>query len=342
MQALANDILGGVCILRLFGECLCFDGKHIWKNDRYVESNRSDDNQVTPPKEHRYSIFDYDIICGILKIHITDILRVYPYKYWYVEDHFHYDYELHIIPRGRGTILLDGVSFTVGPGQFYLTGPYVKHEQFADENDPMEEYAIRFEIKLSEAVSKENSGYQAELNSYRSILGASYPKAFNDELNTARTFEKMFEEVEKADIAYELKIHTLVTEILINIMRTISGSIGRSEDTIGSDAENQKRSSVIKNFVESNYDKKISIHDLTDILFLSTKQIDRISARAFGTTFHNYLQKYRYTEARRLISQTDIPLNEIAMQVGLSGESHLHKLFRKFDDNSPGSYRIKE
>lgn len=325
--------------MRLYGEGLCYEGDRVLINTRFVESTRADDIKADVPDEYEYTSFIYDIYCGILQIQTADILKVYPYKYWHVEEHHHAYYELHIIPRGRGRIVLDGVSFEVGPGQFYLTGPYAYHEQFADEADPMEEYCIQFSIKISDTLSPERTGYQSELNTYRSILGTSYPRAFRDQLGLNKTFDLMFEEVEQGQVAYELRVHTLVTEILIGAMRIIQNAVGsalrRTEDT----DEFDRRALVIRNFVEANYSEKISIHDLSNILFLSDKQINRIMLRAEGTTFQSYLQRHRYLAAKTMIADTALPLDEIAKRTGLTDESHLHKLFHKYDAASPGSYR---
>lgn len=324
--------------MRLFGEGLYSDGQHILKNKRYIKSDFQVYIESAVPEEYSYNIFGYDLFCGFLKIHIIDINRVYPYKDWHVEEHYHDFYELHIIPRGHGRIILDGVTFEVAPEQFYLTGPYVTHEQISDPKDPMEEYCIQFSIKISDTVS--SSGYQSELEAYRAILGASYPIAFPDHLQLYKTFERMMEEVEQAQIAYELSVNMLVTEILTNTMRTVQSAIRTTPKRSEHTPESERRMSVIRHFVEANYAEKISIHDASNLLFLSVKQVNRILLRAYGITFQTYLQKYRCQKAKELIAHTNLPLSEIALRTGLSSESHLHKLFKKFDFATPGSYRL--
>lgn len=325
--------------MKYYGTGLYFNGQKIALNTRYIESGSSRNRSDT---DARHRLFGYDINIGILSIHTIDLLKVNPSTPWNVDDHCHSFYELHIIPHGKGTITIDGTTFEVGSKQFYLTGPYVKHQQRSNPDDPMTEYCIQFEITIPSSPAASIPGYQGELNSYRNILGTSYPCSFADIYSVYDSFDQIFEEVERADIAYQLKVQTLISDILINVMRTVSKSMDIvARSNIFLNDEQSGRVTVIKNFVESNYSDKISIHDLKDILFLSTKQIDRIMLKDCGMTFHSYLSKYRYHAAKRLISTTDFSLNEIALMSGLSGEGHLHKVFKKFDVKSPGYYRMK-
>lgn len=323
--------------MKYYGTGLFSDGQKIALNTRYLSPEGEMDDGLS---DDCFRLFDYDINIGILSIHVIDLLKVRPNRTWHVEEHFHPSYELHIIPYGKGIITLDGISFPVGPGQFYLTGPYVKHEQRSDPDDPMAEYCLQFDIKLPTDGASGAPGYQAELNTYRSILGTSYPRPFEDRYRVFTAFEEIFTEVEKADIAYALKVQTLVTDILIGVMRTVSSAVenGRAAVLPVPD-ERSGRMAVIQNFIASNYARKISIRDLQGILFLSAKQIDRILQKECGMTFHACLLRQRYTAAKELIACTSLSLHEIALRTGLSGEGHLHKVFHKFDPHSPGFYR---
>lgn len=326
--------------MKYYGTGLFSNGQGISLNARYLSAGE-ERNACLP--EDCFRLFDYDINIGILSIHVLDLLKVRPDRTWHVEEHFHTSYELHIIPYGKGLITLDGSSFPVGPGQFYLTGPYVKHEQRSDLEDPMAEYCLKFDIQLPPDGGADAPGYQAELNTYRSILGTSYPRPFEDRYRIAATFEEIFTEVEQADIAYALKVQTLITDILISVMRTVSRAVEDGRFPV-SDTPDERagRAAVIQNFIASNFFRKISIRDLQGILFLSTKQIDRILQKEYGMTFHACLMRQRYTAAKALIAGSSLSLHEIALRTGLSGESHLHKVFRKFDQHSPGFYRKKE
>lgn len=327
--------------MKYYGTGLFSNGQKISLNSRYLSSWDGEIDASLP--EDCFRLFDYDINIGILSIHVIDLLKVRPDRTWHVEEHFHASYELHIIPYGKGSITLDGSTFSVGPGQFYLTGPYVKHEQRSDPENPMAEYCLKFDIRFPAEGAVDTPGYQAELNTYRSILGTSYPRPFEDRYRLSAAFEEIFTEVEQADIAYALKVQMLITDILIGVMRTVSGAVEKetSADSPQPD-ERAGRLSVIQNFIASNYARKISIRDLQGILFLSARQIDRILQKERGMTFHACLLRQRYTAAKALISSSTLSLHEIALRTGLSGEGHLHKVFRKFDAHSPGFYREKK
>src|SRR6266566_3782515 len=65
-------------------------------------------------------------------------------------------------------------------------------------------------------------------------------------------------------------------------------------------------------------------------------------ARAFkdsqGVAPHRYILECRVKRTQELLA-TDLPLSEIAVEVGFSDQSHLTRWFREFVGVTPGSYR---
>ena len=66
---------------------------------------------------------------------------------WNTVRHSHTNYELHIISRGKGTLVTDEGKFEINGGTIYLTGPGVYHSQYSGADDPMDECALRFNLE---------------------------------------------------------------------------------------------------------------------------------------------------------------------------------------------------
>ena len=46
-------------------------------------------------------------------------------------------YEIHFIPRGKGTLIADAKTYPVHPGVLFTTGPHIEHAQISNPDDPM-------------------------------------------------------------------------------------------------------------------------------------------------------------------------------------------------------------
>lgn len=57
-------------------------------------------------------------------------------------------YEIHYIPSGYGSVIVDDISYEIGPNTLYTTGPGVFHEQIPNQDEPMSEYGINFDVFL--------------------------------------------------------------------------------------------------------------------------------------------------------------------------------------------------
>jgi AraC-like DNA-binding protein len=60
------------------------------------------------------------------------------------------------------------------------------------------------------------------------------------------------------------------------------------------------------------------------------------------TTFRNELERSRVAAVRRLIIETDAPLEKVAREVGYSSASHLVRMYRRFTGETPGRARLRK
>lgn len=58
-----------------------------------------------------------------------------------------------------------------------------------------------------------------------------------------------------------------------------------------------------------------------------------------GTNFVAYLQGLRLTEAKRLLRETDLRVNEIGRRVGFTDDKNFLKVFKSAEGVSPTEYR---
>ena len=94
------------------------------------------------------------------------------------------------------------------------------------------------------------------------------------------------------------------------------------------------RGFMIHDFFMYNYNRQVTLAELAKELNLSEKQAARSVRKYFGTSFSEELTKRRIEAAKHLIETTDIPLQEIADQVGYMSYSGFWKAYRAHSEKN--------
>ncbi|MEU6284947.1 AraC family transcriptional regulator [Streptomyces sp. NPDC047028] len=83
---------------------------------------------------------------------------------------------------------------------------------------------------------------------------------------------------------------------------------------------------------------RVGPSDLQKALHMSDRALRR-ALREQGTSWRELLDEARRTRACRLLETTDLTIDRIARDVGLSGAAALCHAFARWQDTSPGAYR---
>lgn len=92
-------------------------------------------------------------------------------------------------------------------------------------------------------------------------------------------------------------------------------------------------------YIYNNYDKKISVNELTEQFHMSKSTIAKRFQENVGESFLVYLNKLRINMAATMLRDTKLPVNEIMYRVGFSDNVHFFRTFKKYINESPTIYR---
>jgi transcriptional regulator GlxA family with amidase domain len=95
----------------------------------------------------------------------------------------------------------------------------------------------------------------------------------------------------------------------------------------------------VQRFVQANIATPIRLSQLAQLTRLSRGHFSRAFKLSAGVTAHGYIMRQRIELARRLISDTTLPLAEVALECGLSDQSHLSHMFHRFVGATPSQWR---
>lgn len=95
-----------------------------------------------------------------------------------------------------------------------------------------------------------------------------------------------------------------------------------------------------KNYIDKNYNKDITLDDISLEVRLSKYHLTRKFQEQIGISIGNYITKIRLKKAMELLLlANDIKIEEIAREVGFSCGNYFSKVFKKNIGVSPGEFR---
>lgn len=95
----------------------------------------------------------------------------------------------------------------------------------------------------------------------------------------------------------------------------------------------------IINHIEENYDRVLTIDELSKMAGISEFYLSRLFKKQTGFTMHEYIIKTRVTSAKILLKSTNLSLREIALNCGFTNESTFSNTFKKITDMTPRVFR---
>jgi transcriptional regulator GlxA family with amidase domain len=88
--------------------------------------------------------------------------------------------------------------------------------------------------------------------------------------------------------------------------------------------------------MENNIEDPLSPDEISDVIDLSTRQLERLFAKHVGVSPKRYYLRLRLEKARDLLRQTDFSVTDVCVACGFKSLSHFSKSYRAAYGISPG------
>lgn len=97
---------------------------------------------------------------------------------------------------------------------------------------------------------------------------------------------------------------------------------------------------VVAHYIRTNLNQPLRISNIANAFHISQSQLFRIFKAQCGLSPHQYIEQTRIEFACRLIQQSALSFQEIALRCGYEYESHFYKSFQKIKGTTPSKYRL--
>ena len=138
---------------------------------------------------------------------------------------------------------------------------------------------------------------------------------------------------------YKLKA-TGYNEVLRSLLQILLAFFLRKMLVIDNpDKEKKIISEELLRYIEEHYNEKIGLSELSAKIFYNPSYFSRIFKESIGMSFMDYITNIRINKACELLLKTDLPISEIALNVGCSNNSAFYENFKKIKGITPAQYK---
>lgn len=222
-------------------------------------------------------------------------------------------YVFEYVLSGMGHVRQGRERVTVAAGDAYILQPGMCHHYYPDEKEPWTK--IWFNVGGS-LVGHLLSDYQLD-----NVLKIS---AFSD----SSYLYAILHAIEKDPVHCERELALLLHQYI----QALSGFLG-------SEASGQSRALTMKNFIEQNAARPLTVDDIAGCIPLSRSRAIHLFRDTYGTTPYHYYMELRLALSQSLLERTVMSIQEISDRLGFVDYHHFSGFFKKECGISPTSYR---
>ena len=246
--------------------------------------------------------------------------------------HRHSFYHLVLFTRGGGTHSIDFERFPVTPGQFYFMIPGQVHSWHFEGG--VDGYIIHFnEMLLSSFL--QNPQYLERFpfcrgNAEDGVCQLS--AAANGE--AIQLFESMLQEVQETSAHYLDVIRLRLMELFITIDRSCAG---KKEKNVP-----QQKRLLLRSFqqlIDKHFRTLKLPKEYADLLYVTPNHLNALCQDLLGKTAGDLIRQRILLEGKRLLTNADLTITEIAYELNFQDNSYFNRFFKKEVGMTPDEFR---
>lgn len=234
-------------------------------------------------------------------------------------------YHLHIILSGHGYLETDENRYEIKRGQLFLLQPNIRYYYYCDASDPWHYAWINFDGN----------------NMQRYMESAGFPPGTHvrDAVFAPETFFDVIDQILKRHELNQAN-ELLRTGLLFQLVSLLMESQSKQQYPKRPPHEYSQDIYVqhALQFIEFNYNH-IKVSDIAQFIGINRSYLTSIFKEKMHISPQEYLLKFKLEKAVSMLCNTDMPIQDIATEIGYENALTFSKIFKMSYGISPKHYR---
>jgi AraC family transcriptional regulator, transcriptional activator of pobA len=246
--------------------------------------------------------------------------------------HSHSTYIAVLFTKGTGIHYIDFQTYPVQPWSVFLLSPGQVHSwDLSDDTDGFVFFHTRSFY--------DDASYTHKVNDYPFFfLSQNYPMV-NVPEHAHSTIENLFLQIfveANSNFLYkQLKIHTMVTTIYIELARLYQNK------EIHFESENHLRVRMLLRLIDTFFVTHKLPNQYAEMMHMSTRHLSRICNEILDKNTGELIQERVVLEAKRLLIYSKSTVSDVAFSLGFEDVSYFNRFFKSQSGITPKEFRVK-
>lgn len=248
--------------------------------------------------------------------------------------HSHPQYELYYLLSGSRNYFIEDRVYPIQGGDLVLVNANTLHKTIDSSSDYHERILIEFDSHVFDSLLIDPKGialfqiFRCETCLFRLNIEQK-----------SRLESRLFQLIdsckkEESPLQLPAQIHLLDIMLLIHVFSTQSKPLIYEHPS-----KLHKTISEIIEYIHHHYQNELSLELLSQTFSLSKVYISRSFKQITGFSYIEYLNDVRIREAKRLLAESKLSIEEISSRTGFYSSTHFGRIFRSISGITPGKWR---
>ena len=252
--------------------------------------------------------------------------------------HYHDGYEIYLQTEGTREIFFQHDKYLLKPGTLCIVFPHIFHSiQSTDKDEPYSRYIVNFSSKIFNSFLR-----QSEIDGIFSELSSCIIQLDEEQINTVIGHIKNLDGYWAMHLKGVSRSQKLAYIEIYRLLDSVVQMVHKTPEMLNFMNVSKISDSAIYDvllYLDLHYMENIEIADMMKLAHMSRSSFYRSFKDITSDSFSHYLNRLRAVRAHELLSQTNLPLYQIAENTGFSSTAHMTRIFREIHGISPSEYR---
>lgn len=251
--------------------------------------------------------------------------------------HWHPEVELTLVESGQMLYKLDQYSFHLKEGDVLFGNANALHAGFMYEKRDCEYVSVTFDTKLVFGFrqSRVYRKYVEPIVRDFSMAGIRFAAQTGEGQRAGKIVRELIRLEKEKPETYELAI---IRELQSFWELLLPYHCPGNESKLH-DRTEYERIREIMNYIEKNYQNKITLSDISKHIHLCESECSRLFKRYMNLSLFGFLQEYRIERSLEALANPGYSITEAAALSGFSDPNYYSKVFARCKGVSPRHYR---
>ncbi|UOQ86781.1 helix-turn-helix transcriptional regulator [Gracilibacillus salinarum] len=243
--------------------------------------------------------------------------------------HLHQDYEIFYMLEGEKLFLMEGEQFIAEKDQIVFIDKNRLHKTLITDRNYQ-----RIVINFRDSFLLKEDQYLLKALFNKGALLLKVPNASIFRL----LLESMVKEYYLDNRDRQRYLQLLLTQFLIESERLLHIQ-PQPQDKLRPHSQQHDTVDAIITYINEHFAEDITLSVLSEEFFLHEQSISKLFKQTIGYRFTDYLNAVRISNAKQLLMETSIKINQITKKVGYTNHVHFWRIFKKMTGMSPNEFR---